>query len=110
MVNPKEIAVSHDIRDSRIDFVRYWSGKTEILASRFIFWIGILTIKFYDRKNRYGKVDEHNRLIPRDSWMEEWEKGATIDYYRLHRNEGYRRLTFMISNEDMVAISPSTVY
>ncbi len=30
--------------------------------------------KFYDWQARYGKVNEHNALVPRDHWLEAWEK------------------------------------
>ena len=33
--------VAHDIRDNVVDFVNYWSKKTEIKISKFIRWIGI---------------------------------------------------------------------
>ncbi len=41
--------------------------------------------------------------------MENWEKKAIFDYYVLHCDEGYRRLAFML-DEDIVAVSPSSVY
>lgn len=66
--------------------------------------------KFYDWRKRYGRVNEHNHWIPRDYWLEDWEKQAIIDYYRLHPTEGYRRLTFMMLDADVVAVSPSSVY
>ena len=49
-----------------MDFVRRWSEKTEIGAGRFIAWLGITTSKFYDWRERYGKVNEHNGWVPRD--------------------------------------------
>ena len=40
----------------------------------------------------------------------ECEKQAIIDYYTDHPFEGYRRLTYMMMDADVVAVSPSTVY
>jgi len=51
-----------------------------------------------------------NAFLPRTSWLLGWEKQAIIDYYRLHPEEGYRRLAFMMLDEDVVAVSPSSVY
>jgi putative transposase len=68
------------------------------------------TSKFYDWKQRYGKVSEHNGLVPRDWWLEEWEKQATLDYHERRPLEGYRRLTFMMLDDDVVAVSPASVY
>jgi putative transposase len=102
--------VAHDIRDQVIDFIRKWSESTEISFKRFILWIGITTSKYYNWKNRYGKVNDHNAWIPRDHWLEDWEKEAIIHYYADHPDEGYRRLTFMMLDNDIVAVSPTTVY
>lgn len=93
-----------------MDFVNCWSIKTGITARQFVIWIGISGVKFNEWKKRYGKVNEHNAWIPRDNWLEEWEKKAILDYYVLHPDEGYRRLTFMMLDEDTVAVSPSSVY
>jgi transposase InsO family protein len=73
-------------------------------------WIGITRSKFYDWQFRYGKVNEHNAWIPRDFWLTDAEKQAIIDYYRDNPLEGYRRLTYMMMDEDIVAVSPSSVY
>lgn len=93
-----------------MDYVHYWSDKTEIEISQFIKWVGISLSKYYDWKKRYRKVNEHNNWIPRDFWLEHWEKEAIIEFYHEHSTEGYRRLTFMMLDADMVAVSPSSVY
>lgn len=79
-------------------------------ASRFVGWLGISSSKFYDWKNRYGKVNEHNAWIPRDHWLLDWEKEAILDFELKYPLEGYRRLTFMMLDANMVAVSPSSVY
>ena len=66
----------HDTRDTIVDFVRTWSERTEIPAARFITWIGVARGKFYDWQKRYGKANEHNALVPRDHWIEPWEREA----------------------------------
>ena len=43
-----------------MDFVQRWSEKAEIGAGRFIDWLDITASKFYDWRERYGKVNEHN--------------------------------------------------
>ena len=93
-----------------MDFVNQWSEKSEIPIFQFITWIGLCNSKFYEWKKRYGKVNEHNHWIPRDTWIEEWEKERIVDFYRLNPTEGYRRLTYMMIDNDVVAVSPSSVY
>jgi putative transposase len=72
--------------------------------------IGISSSKFYNWQSRYGKVNEHNALVPRDFWLTDEEKQAIIDYYLEHPLEGYRRLCYMMIDEDVTAVSPSSVY
>ena len=57
-----------------------------------------------------GRLNEHNGLVPRDHWIEDWERQRVIDYFDCHPLDGYRRLTFMMLDEDVVALSPSTTY
>jgi len=102
--------VPHDLRDQVVDYVRRWSAKTEIGAGRFIHWLGVAASKFYNWQKRYGRVNEHNGWIPRDFWLEAWEKQAILDYQERFPLEGYRRLTFMMLDADVVAVSPSSVW
>lgn len=79
-------------------------------AKRLLGWLKLSTSKFHYWKQRYGKVNEHNGRIPRDWWLEEEEKKAIVDFHDAHPLEGYRRLTFMMLDADIVAVSPSTTY
>jgi len=90
--------------------VRDWSDKTEIAADRFVFWIGIGRGKFFDWRRRYGKVNEHNALVPRDHWLTAEERLSVIAFHERFPLEGYRRLAFMMIDQNVVAASPSTVY
>ena len=100
----------HDIRDQVTDFVKEMSTKTKISICSIVDWLGLGRSKYYDWQKRYGKVNEHNGFIPRDFWLEDWEKEAIVDYYIRNPFEGYRRLTYMMMDEDIVAVSPSSVY
>ena len=93
-----------------VDFVRRWSDSSEIAVCTFVLWLGLASSKFYDWRTRYGKVNEHNRWIPRDFWLEEWEKRAILEFHDQHPGEGYRRLTFMMLDADVVAVSPASVW
>ena len=102
--------VQPDVRDEVIDYVRYYSDKTEIAAGDFIRRIGIARSKYYDWKHRYGKVNEHNAWIPRDFWLTDFERQEIINYYHDNPLEGYRRLCYMMIDADIAAVSPSSVY
>jgi len=90
--------------------VRRWNERTEISAGQFVGWLGITSSKFHDWRRRYGKVNEHNAWIPRDWWLDDWEKQAIIRFSFEYPLEGYRRLAFMMLDRDVVAVSPSSVY
>lgn len=49
-------------------------------------------------------------MIPRDFWLEDWEKQEIIKFHLNYPLEGYRRLTFMMLDRNIVAVSPSSVY
>jgi len=98
------------LRDTVVDFVHRWSETTELPAKAFVGWLGISRPKFYDWKLRYGRANEHNGRIPRDFWLEPWERQAILDFHQRNPLEGYRRLTYMMMDADIVAVSPSSVY
>ena len=79
-------------------------------GGRVVRWIGIGASKYHDWKSRYGKVNEHNALVPRDHWLTDEEKRAILDFQQEYPLEGYRRLTFMMLDRDVVAASPTSVY
>jgi putative transposase len=93
-----------------VDFVNRWSGKTGIAVLSLLLWLGLASSKWHDWKKRYGKANEHNAWIPRDHWLEDTEKRAILDFHARYPLEGYRRLTFMMLDADVVACSPSSVY
>jgi transposase InsO family protein len=102
--------VAPDIRDEIVDFVRRWSLATEICVEQLSGWIELSSRKLRDWRSRYGKVNEHNHLVPRDHWLEDWEKQAIVQFHDQYPLEGYRRLCFMMLDRDVVAASPASVY
>jgi putative transposase len=102
--------VPHDIRDAVVDFTRLWSDKTDIPLHRFIGWLAVGRSKFYNWIGRYGRVNEHNASIPRDFWLEDWEREAIIRFCIANPLEGYRRLTFMMLDRNIVAVSPASTW
>jgi transposase InsO family protein len=94
-----------------IDFIRHWSQeRTGLRALQLVEWIDLSRSKYYEWIGRYGRANEHNAWIPRDHWLEDSEKQSIIDFHHQYPLEGYRRLTFMMLDRDVVAVSPSSVY
>ena len=79
-------------------------------AKKLVDLIGISQSKYFEWRTRYGRVNEHNALVPRDHWLEDWEKHEIIKYATLHPLDGYRRLTFMMLDASVAAASPASVY
>jgi len=102
--------VPHDTRDTIVDFVRSWADKTDIAVAHFMPWIGIGRSKYQDWVTRFGKVNEHNAWVPRDHWLTDDEKQKIIAFAHDNPLEGYRRLTFMMLDQDIVAASPTSVW
>jgi putative transposase len=73
-------------------------------------WLGLARSKFDRWSRRLGTPNQHNGRIPRDFWLEDWEKAAIIAFRDLNPLEGYRRLAYMMLDADIVAASPSSVY
>jgi transposase InsO family protein len=102
--------VPQETRDQVVDIVDEWAGKAETGVGRMITWLEISTSKYYDWKQRYGEENRHNAPVPRRYWLAEWEKEAILAYHAERQAEGYRRLTYMMLDADVVAVSPSSVY
>lgn len=90
--------------------MRHWKERAEIPAKQILRWMSVPEGTFYSWKQRYGKVNEHNGWIPRDHWLEQWEKDAIIRFHFDHPLDGYRRLTYMMLDANVVAASPATVH
>ena len=90
--------------------MKYWTKRADVPCQLLLRWAKLRTSKYHQWKKRYGQINSHNGKIPRDWWLEEWEKQAITDFHDKHPLEGYRRLTFMMLDEDIVAVSPSSTY
>jgi putative transposase len=93
-----------------VDYVRHWTRRAELPAKKLLTWLDLATSKYHAWQKHYGTPHAHNGRIPRDGWLEAWEKQAILDYHTRFPLEGYRRLAFMMLDDDVVAASPSSVY
>lgn len=99
-----------DLRDEVVDFVRAFTPRTELATGWVVERLGIHAPQFYRWATRYGSVSTPNGRIPRDHWLEPWERQAILDFQEQHPLDGYRRLAFLRLDADVVAVSPATVY
>jgi putative transposase len=87
-----------------VQFLSKWYGKTELKMKTLLHWIGISAGKLSDWQKRYQQANKHNCMVVRGNWLTAEERSSIIRYYRLHPDEGYRRLTFMMLDENVVAV------
>jgi len=94
-----------------VDFVSYWANRFScITAKSIISSLNIYPARFHEWKHRYGQINKHNGHIPRHHWLFQDEKDAIINFYTSHFEDGYRRCTYMMIDQNIVYCSPSTVY
>jgi transposase InsO family protein len=91
-----------------VDFLKRINMLTEIPFRNLLTWCELCPRKFSRWRERYGKANEHNAQVPREHWLEEWEKQAIINYARQHPLVGYRTLAFMMLDADVAAVAPTT--
>lgn len=90
--------------------MRYWSKRAGLSVGQLVGWLGISPSKYYQWQRRHGQPNQHNGQIPRQFWLLGWEQAAILAYQVDHPAEGYRRLAYMMLDEEVVAVSPSSVY
>ena len=90
--------------------MRKWSDKTEVTQGNILGWIGMYSSTFAKWQRCSGKAFEHNGWIPRDHWLTPEERQAILKFHFEHPLNGYRRLTYMMLDANVVACSPTTVH
>jgi transposase InsO family protein len=93
-----------------MDFINHYQQLSGLPRARLLGWLELSPRKDRHWRARYGKANEHNALIPRDHWITEEERAAIRAFARRYPLEGYRRLTFMMLDADIAAVSPATTY
>lgn len=102
--------VPPDTRDQIVDYIRRWKIRTGLPAKQLLAWLELPTSKYHAWQKSYGRPLAHNGQTPRDGWLLAWEQQAIVDYHERFPLEGYRRLSFMMLDDDVVVVSPSSVY
>lgn len=77
---------------------------------RFLLALSLSSNRFYDWKKRKHQANQTPCELPKSHWLLPWEREAIIAYAKDHPDEGYRRLTYMMLDANIVAVSASSVY
>lgn len=102
--------VEPDVRDEIIGFIRFVVSMSALSTRKLLQLVGIPSSRFYDWIKRQGCVNRHNGKIPREHWILDEERNAIISYCRDKVLLGYRRLTYMMIDEDIAYVCPATTY
>lgn len=71
--------------------------------------LGIHKPRFYEWKRRLNQPNHHNATIPKSTWLMPEEKTAIIEYFKKNPLNGCKRLSYMMTDEDIAYVSPSSV-
>ena len=93
-----------------VSFVLYWQNRAHCNLNKIVNQLGLNVRKFYKWQKRVGQENMHNAKLPKSNFILPWEKAAIIKFYEENREEGYRRLTFRMIDENIVAVSPTTTW
>lgn len=112
-----KIWVEPEVRDSVVERLTYLTERTSLDLIYILKIIQLNKTKFYRWKKRTGIPNRHNGKIPKAHWLTPEEIKKIKLYSQEHYSsgsfylkDGYRRLTYQMIDEDVVAASPSSVY
>lgn len=74
--------------------------------------LGLKSSSYYNWAKRceQNRLTDHKPLGKNPFRLLDWEKEAIRDYYIENQENGYRRITYMMIDQNIVCTSPSTVY
>ena len=98
------------MRDEVLDFIQHWSVRAEVDRKHFLGWLGLAKSTYGTWLKRYGTGNRHNGLMPCHHWLLEAEKQAIVAFHHSNPLEGYRRLSYLMLDANVVAASASSVY
>ena len=99
-----------DVRDQIVRELYKLQERTGLTMSTLIAWTGISRSKFHQWGKLTGSPRRERKAIPRSHYLLPEEREAILAYARSHAENGYRRLTYMMIDEDVASVSPSSTY
>ena len=99
-----------DIRDKVVAFIAIKKEQTDFSQSRLLSLLYFERQKFYTWKQAYGRPWLYSCNLPSSEQITQNEKEAIISFYQAYPNDGYRRCTYMMIDQDIAYVQPSSVY
>jgi putative transposase len=98
------------MREDIIRFIEMVSTKSIYSKQELLSLIVLTKSRYYDWQHRQGQPNIHNGVVPKAHWLLDSEREKILSWCRDKSGEGYRRLTYMMLDENIVAVSPSSTY
>ncbi len=102
--------VEPDVRDEITTFVLWVVSMSALTVKDLVARLRMPRSRFYAWVRRRGLPNRHNGKTPKGHWILPWERQGIIEYCKDKLLVGYRRLTYMMLDADIVAVSPATTY
>lgn len=95
-----------------MEFIDHIKELTSIPTQDILNYITLNRSTWYNWRNRQSgdRLKDEKPVGRNPAQLLEWEEDAIVEYYLTHQEQGYRRISFMMMDEDIVYVSPSTVY
>ena len=98
-------------RDNIVSFINHWHQRSELPRQCLLDWLDLPRGRFRQWELRQGNENAHNGKINKAHWLLAEERQAIIDYAKQgNLGAGYRRMSFLMLDANIVAASPSSVY
>ena len=103
---------SKEEKEEVLEFVEYMTQLTSFSRREIAKLLSLNRATYYNQLGRSAsdQLAYIKPVVYNPDRLLDWEKEAIRDYYLLHQDNGYRRLTYMMIDQDVVYASPSTVY
>ena len=98
--------VPHDIRDQVVDYVNRWTKRAELPAKRLLGWLDLPRASSTTGRTATGRPTSTTARSHATGGWRSGRRMAILDYHRQHPDDGYRRLTYMMLDADVVGGQP----
>lgn len=106
-----KVHVSEGTRAQIVSSIEHWAARSELPTKQLADWVGLPYGKFLRWRKRLREPrSAAAKVIPKSHWLLPREVEAIVGYCRQNPGHGYRRLTWMLTDDDVAYASPSSVY
>lgn len=102
--------VEPDLRDEVVATVEDLHSRCAISRTQLLKWARVGRSVYYDWRDRQDIGNRPSGVPRRPERITDKERDSILDYARSHPGQGYRRLAYMMIDENVAAVSPASVY